>query len=247
MFLAGYIGLTGFPLGIQRLRRFQVPEDRRTGAKTDPECPIEKLPCVQEIERAKLVYRWAQHDILDTYSPERMAFALKLVSSTDRAFGPLVHRGQWSKFLRTAVLPNALRILAHAPGIPKMIFRTISQTRITYRDSAFSEGRAGEIRGGDRLPWIGVLDNFKPLDAICWQLHVYGKTDAVLAEAAQGHGLKLVNFEFHDDAAEAGLANNGAYLVRPDGHIGLALPTQDAATLTDYLAGNGVTSGSAEN
>lgn len=174
----------------------------------------------------------ARHDILDTYSPERMAFAQKL--------RPRATMHQRSKFLRTVVLPNALRILTPAPGIPQMIFRTISQTRITYRDTAFSEGRAGDIRGGDRLPWVEVLDNFKPLEAFCWQLHVYGETDASLADAARGHGLKLVNFEFHEDAAEAGLAKNGAYLVRPDGHVGLALPTQDAAKLTNYLESHGL-------
>lgn len=177
----------------------------------------------------------ARHDILDTYSPERMAFAQKLVSSTDRAFGPLVHRGPWSKFLRTAVLPNALRILTHAPGIPQVIFRTISQTRITYRDTAFSEGRAGDIRGGDRLPWVEELDNFESLSTFRWQLHIYGNANSDMTAVARQRGVDVFEFVSTDQVKAAGLAKDAAYLIRPDGHVGLALPDQNTRSFLDYL------------
>tara|TARA_R100000687_G_C6451543_1_gene165541 strand:+ start:159 stop:1199 length:1041 start_codon:yes stop_codon:yes gene_type:complete len=177
----------------------------------------------------------AQHDILDTYNPERMVFAQKLVSSTDRAFGPLVHRGPLSCFLRTAVLPNALRVLTHAPGIPQMIFRTISQTRITYCGTAFSEGRAGDIRGGDRLPWVEDLDNFKPLSEFRWQLHTYENADPDMTTVARQHDVQTFEFPFTDQAEGAGLAKGAAYLIRPDGHVGLTLPDQNSGSFLDYL------------
>ena len=34
------------------------------------------------------------------------------------------------------------------------MFRTISQTAVNYRGSSLSEGRAGAVHGGDRLPWV---------------------------------------------------------------------------------------------
>lgn len=184
---------------------------------------------------AAVVRGEATHILFESYEPERIAFALKLVDTTDRAFGPLVHRGVWSSFLRTAILPNALRVLTHAPGIPKMIFRTISQTRITYRDTAFSEGRAGEIRGGDRLPWVEKLDNYKPLSDLTWQVHVYGRANPDLVAAAQQRGLRTVEFPFDETTAKTGLQRDSAYLLRPDGHVGLALPDQVADALANYL------------
>ena len=174
-------------------------------------------------------------EILDTYEPERMAFAQKLVSTTDRAFGPLVRRGLWSNFLRTSILPNVLRVLTNAPGLPQMMFRTISQTRITYRDTPFSEGRAGDIRGGDRMPWVEELDNFRPLSEFRWQLHIYGKADVDFSAAAQQNSLKLFEFPYTESAADAGLLRDAAYLLRPDGHIGLALKVQNASVLLAYF------------
>lgn len=182
----------------------------------------------------------ASRDILDTYEPERIAFARKLVETTDRAFGPLVHRGTWSSVLRTTILPGALQLLTHMPRLPQMLFRTISQTRITYRDTPMSEGLAGDIRGGDRLPWIESLANFAPLSEFCWQLHIYGAADPALVAATRERGIKVFEFACPTDASDAGLARDAAYLVRPDGHVGLALPRQDADALDDYLVRHGI-------
>ena len=44
----------------------------------------------------------------------------------------------------------------------RLMFRIISQTRVSYRDSALSVGRAGRVHGGDRLPWVEAADNFAP-------------------------------------------------------------------------------------
>lgn len=177
----------------------------------------------------------ASRGILDTYEPERIAFARKLVETTDRAFGPLVHRGTWSSVLRTAFLPGALQVLTHLPRLPQMLFRALSQTRITYRNTSMSEGRAGDIRGGDRLPWVESLANFAPLSEFCWQVHIYGAADPALVAVARKSGIKVFEFAYPKDARDAGLACDAAYLIRPDGHVGLALPIQNAPTLSDYL------------
>ena len=36
------------------------------------------------------------------------------------------------------------------------MFRTVSQTSVNYRGSSLSEGRAGAVHGGDRLPWVSA-------------------------------------------------------------------------------------------
>ena len=60
--------------------------------------------------------------------------------------------------------------------VRKALFRAVSQTRINYRGSALSVGEAGDVKGGDRLPWAGGegVDNFAPLASLEWQVHVYG-------------------------------------------------------------------------
>jgi hypothetical protein len=37
---------------------------------------------------------------------------------------------------------------------------SLSQLMINYRDSRLSKGKAGEIHGGDRLPWVKTADNY---------------------------------------------------------------------------------------
>jgi hypothetical protein len=60
------------------------------------------------------------------------------------------------------------------------MFRMVSQTAVNYRGSSLSEGRAGKVHGGDRLPWVktdlngGDKDNLASLTSLGWQAHVYG-------------------------------------------------------------------------
>jgi len=94
--------------------------------------------------------------------------------------------------------------------------------------------RAGDIIGGDRLPW--VADNFRPLQSLDWQLHVYGQTDPRLAAAAQAFKLPLHAWPWSEAAAEAGLLRDAAYLVRPDMHVALAMPRQEVDVLQELAA-----------
>ena len=190
----------------------------------------------------------AEATLLDSYEPERIAFARKLIDTTDQAFGPMVSTGSWSAFLRSVVAPNAIRLATKLPGLPGILFRTVSQTRITYRDGPLGEGRAGEVHGGDRLPWIedaGSRSNFEPLGALDWQIHVYGSPGDALREAARALDLAVEVFDFTDEARRKGMARDAIYLVRPDGHVGLALPDQDEAALRDYVRRHGLRAGTA--
>lgn len=172
--------------------------------------------------------------LLDTYESERVVFARKLVATTDRAFQLIVSQGTGGQLLRSWLLPHVFPVLSGFAAARRTLFRTLSQVMIHYPDSPLSAGRAGEVIGGDRLPW--VPDNFHALQTLDWQLHVYGKTDPVLAAAAQAMRLPLHAWPWTDAAAHAGLLENAAYLVRPDMHVALALPRQEVDVLRELAA-----------
>jgi hypothetical protein len=99
-------------------------------------------------------------------------------------------------------------------------------------------GAAGRVRGGNRLPWVpldGADDNFTPLASLDWQLHVYGDATGEIAEVCRKRALALHVFPWQDAMRQAGLRRNAGYLIRPDGHVGLADPGARAATLQAYL------------
>ena len=94
---------------------------------------------------------------------------------------------------------------------PGGMFRIVSQIAIEYRHSALSEGKAGAVHGGDRLPWAG--DNFDPLRALDWQVHVYGEAPPPFAAACRELALPLHVFTHSPAAERAGFARDAAYAV----------------------------------
>ncbi len=183
--------------------------------------------------------------LLDTYEPERVAFARRLVATTDRAFTVATADGPLARFARLDLVPKIFPMLMKSREMRRFAFRTVSQTVIDYRHSELSEGKAGALRGGDRLPWVPSEstrsdDNFTPLAALAWQLHVYGDTSPELAAAAARAGLSVHTFAFGPNAQAKGLARNAAYLVRPDGYIGLADPDARPERLAQYLEAHGI-------
>jgi 2-polyprenyl-6-methoxyphenol hydroxylase-like FAD-dependent oxidoreductase len=168
----------------------------------------------------------AEASLLDTYEPERIAFAQRLVASTDRAFTFVNYDGPIARLVREDIVPRVMPKLLAPEAARRFMFRTISQTSIEYRASPLSTGRTGRIRGGDRLPWTGK--NYAALQSLDWQVHIYGR-------ASELSPTELPAFQYPwDEASEqAGLVEGAAYLVRPDGYIALA--GGDAKTIEAYL------------
>ena len=174
--------------------------------------------------------------ILESYEPERIGFARRLVATTDRVFQFVTRSGRLAAGMRVQVMPRIIPALFRLPAVRRFMFRTISQTAIQYRDSDWSEGRAGRVHGGDRLPWVErEPDNFTPLESLDWQVHVYGEATAALAARCASRGLRLHVFPWSASAARAGLDRGASYLVRPDGYVAMADPGQDPARLERYL------------
>jgi len=184
----------------------------------------------------------ASASLLDTYEPERIAFARRLVATTDRAFTAVTSPGRVARFIRIEVAPRLLPQLVKSASVRRFMFRTISQTMVHYRSSSLSEGRAGSLRGGDRLPWVqggpaseAESDNFAFLTSLDWQVHVYGEPTDRIVELCRARGLVVQTFPWQSAMAQAGLKRDALYLVRPDGYIGLADPDADPGTLERYL------------
>jgi 2-polyprenyl-6-methoxyphenol hydroxylase-like FAD-dependent oxidoreductase len=192
---------------------------------------------------AGVLHGRAGASLLDTYEPERIAFARRLVATTDRAFTFVTRRGPVARFVRVRVVPRVIPIVFSLKPVRRFMFRTISQTMISYRQSRLSAGAAGRVRGGDRLPWVrldGGDENFAPLGSLDWQVHVYGEAASPLSSVCRERGLALHVFPWRVSMARAGLVRNAAYLVRPDGHVALADPEASATTLLTYLDARGL-------
>jgi 2-polyprenyl-6-methoxyphenol hydroxylase-like FAD-dependent oxidoreductase len=187
----------------------------------------------------------AREDLLDTYAVERMAFAQRLVASTDRAFTFITHDGSLARFVRLRVVPVLFPAAFASARWRRFFFRTISQVNVNYRMEPFNIGVAGRVRGGDRLPWVppaadGAPDNFAPLDAFDWQVHVYGTASDALAAFCRERSIALHAFAWREAMHDAGLALHAAYLVRPDGYVALADATANPATIAAYLDARGL-------
>jgi 2-polyprenyl-6-methoxyphenol hydroxylase-like FAD-dependent oxidoreductase len=186
-------------------------------------------------------------NILDSYEPERIAFARRLVATTDQAFEFITGRGSFARLMRVQVAPRVLPWLFTFKAIRRFMFRTVSQISIRYRDSPLSQGRAGRIHAGDRLPWVpfaasagldssAMADNFVPLASLDWQAHVYGDVSPEVRAACSRAGLALHAFDWSAAAEKAELVRGAIYVVRPDGYIGLANHDGDPGKLAAYLS-----------
>ncbi len=182
--------------------------------------------------------------LLETYEPERIDFARRLVATTDRAFTVVTDRGPIAWRVRTVLVLPVARLLFRLSAVRRFLFRTVSQIGVNYRDSPLSEGAAGTVRGGDRLPWVETApheDNFAPLTGLEWQVHVHGESRRDVAAACAQLGLSLHRFAWQPAMRRAGLTPGALYLVRPDGYVALVDSDGDPERLGRYFLNRGLT------
>jgi 2-polyprenyl-6-methoxyphenol hydroxylase-like FAD-dependent oxidoreductase len=137
-----------------------------------------------------VLQRGADASLLDTYEPERIGFARRLVATTDEAFTAVTSSGLIARVVRMRIAPRVLPLLFMFRSFRRLLFRTVSQTNIRYGDSK-------------RLPWTG--SNFAPLKSRDWQVHVYG-------DARPQTELPVHVFPKSKEL-------DGVFVIRPDGYI----------------------------
>lgn len=171
----------------------------------------------------------APNALLDTYEAERMLFARQLVATTDRAFTAATRPSAWASFVRSWLAPLLLPVALGLPWVRRLMFRTISQISIAYPRSPLSQGRAGRVVGGQRLPWVAG-PRYAALRPAGWHLLHVGPVPAAAAWA-KAHQIPATEL-----LPVAGETSGTVYLVRPDSYIGLAAATFNEAEFGGYAA-----------
>lgn len=189
---------------------------------------------------AHVIKGHAGPELLDSYQPERIAFARRLVASTDRAFQIISRDDPLARFIRLEVAPRLLPAVFSFAPLRRLMFLTISQTNVNYRDGPLAEGSAGKVKGGDRLPWVREAKNHAPLARLEWRGQVHGELEDGLAAKCAEVGLPLDRFVWTPASASAGFARGAFHLVRPDGYVALVTSKGAPASLAAYQARHGL-------
>src|SRR5438477_1602976 len=187
---------------------------------------------------AAVVAGRAPNSLLNSYETERIGFARRLVATTDRAFSFATAEGRLADIARIRLAPLVIPAAFAFETVRRFAFRTVSQIMLNYRDGPLSRGVAGNVHGGDRLPWAPIdgVDNFASLTAMDWQVHVYGSASPALTAWCARQNVPLHAFPWRSEYEAAGLARNALYLLRPDTYVALADATGDPDTLDRYFA-----------
>jgi 2-polyprenyl-6-methoxyphenol hydroxylase-like FAD-dependent oxidoreductase len=202
---------------------------------------------------ALVVQRRAGEALLDSFEAERLPVAERLLRTTDRAFTFIVSSRWMGGFFRTQILS---KMVAFAMGRDRMrtfVFRALSQIGIRYPASPLSESLAGlpddAPHAGERFPWLHlkfssdgpVEDLFAKLDDIRFNLIMIGQP-SLPDDPPELSGLMITHRVADDpvndkELTRARIPSPSFYLLRPDGHIGLAGKRLNALALKRYLSG----------
>ncbi len=171
----------------------------------------------------------ARASLLDTYEPERIAFARRLVATTDRAFTTVTSSGWLARMIRLRIVPVLAPLLFSSRVIRRLMFRTVSQVNVNYRVREQSEPRTRWLGsfwrsfavGEDRCRRDGPSgrrgreNNFAPLKSLDWQLHVYGGDAAPEVAGLEPRKIAVLHiFPWCAEMKRSGLRRDALYLVR---------------------------------
>ena len=180
------------------------------------------------------VLRGADPGVLDTYEPERIGFARRLVATTDRLFHLATSRSVAAGPIRPVDHPRPVsRACSRSADTQRGMFRIVSQTRIQYRHSWLSGGSRQSRR---RPPAVArrYPRQLRALPGVAWQAQVYGHASPEIARTCNARNIDLRPMPWTPACSEAGFVEGALYLIRPDGYIGLVDPKADADHLERY-------------
>jgi 2-polyprenyl-6-methoxyphenol hydroxylase-like FAD-dependent oxidoreductase len=175
----------------------------------------------------------AKPSLLDSYAAERGAADEHVLAVSDEIHNFVMELVAMSAGGRTPVLPPA------NPAENLLVMRRRSMLDVSYAGSALvgqaGSAAAGPPSPGERFPAC------RHLDGTCHHLIVFGAAPRLdELRARWGKLISIVDAATTTfEAAEAGVADGGAILVRPDGFIGFrAAPADDTtmAALDAHLA-----------
>jgi 2-polyprenyl-6-methoxyphenol hydroxylase-like FAD-dependent oxidoreductase len=197
--------------------------------------------------------KFANPNLLETMTEERIAFAHKLVQTVDRLFSIVVAENKLERNFRLYIAPKVIHFLIKHKKTSNFLFRTISQIGISYRhgplaqNASFGEFPKDAPVPGDRLPYVLFEENKNIQDVITpltMHLLVFSSDEKEL-EILKGaikpykESIKVTTLPFSEKTKilyqEFGL-QKGYYLVRPDMYIGCRSNNFDMKNLETYLS-----------
>jgi len=190
--------------------------------------------------------------LVHSYEDERLPVANHLLQRTDRFFSIVVSDRWLVGLFRTKVMPKIMGLALRTAAVQRLVFRTISQTGIRYRSSPLSQALAGlpedGPRAGDRFPWLrlkfqpngSVEDLYRKLDDTRFTLLLFGQAAPRGGIPELGDQLRVHEVPIDPandrELARARIPRPSFYLLRPDGHVGLAGVQPDAAAARRYVS-----------
>jgi len=190
--------------------------------------------------------------LVHSYEDERLPVANHLLKRTDRLFSIVVSDSWLVGLFRTRVMPKIMALALRTAAVQRIAFRTISQTGIRYRRSPLSQELVDlpedGPHAGDRFPWLRL--KFQPNGPV---EDLYGKLDdtrftlLVFGQAAPRGGIPELGDQgrIHEvpidptndrELARVRIPRPSFFLLRPDGHVGLAGAALDAAAVSRYIS-----------
>lgn len=205
---------------------------------------------------ALVVHGRAGDALLDTYEAERQPVAHRLLETTDRAFRYVVSSSWIAGVIRTRIAAKVASLAMGRARVRRAAFHVLSQIGISYPTSPLSRtldgAPAGGPRAGARFPWLQVRlpthgetrDLFAALDDTRFTVLVVGQPTPDAGALGLDDLVRVLTIPADGDNAAALAAARvpapSFYLLRPDGHIGLAGGRFDAAAVRRWFADAGV-------
>jgi hypothetical protein len=171
---------------------------------------------------AAVIQRRAGDGVLRSYETERIAFARRLVATTDRVFTFATRDGFIARRVRLDAVPRIVPALMNRTAVRRFCIRTVSQTLLDYRRGELSEGKAGSVRGvivspGSARERIGRRQ-LRTAHVTRLAAARVRRGVSELATTCSHLGCRTRSRGAHPRRRAAGLEQDAAYLVRPDGY-----------------------------
>ena len=177
----------------------------------------------------------AEAALLDSYEDERVPVAQRLLSTTDRAFSLIVSDTWLAGLLRTRVLARVAAFAMRFDRVRTLAFLTISRTGMNIATVCYrkhSGSASCRPRAGDRFPWLRLSlqpngaaeDMFKSSttrDSIDRDRH-HSLRPECRTSGPLAHSHRSTRFHNDRELARVKIPQPSFYLLRPDGHVGLA-------------------------
>ncbi|MFD2574391.1 FAD-dependent monooxygenase [Spirosoma soli] len=189
----------------------------------------------------------ASHSLLDSYNEERVANAKRLLQSTDQFFDIAASDKWYLRLFRNSIFPTVASIATRFDVAKEILFPTVSQIGINYRESALSLHNSDadfDVKAGDRMPYFKIdgASIYDRLNDPKFHLLVfsdgeqsYGDRQASLV-AKYGDLLDVNVVPLYPRVIELfGTNRPFTVLLRPDNYIGYIYPGYSSEDVESYL------------